>query len=205
MEYLEKTESMLNEGSMIERIGSFIPPLRPGFSETKHEISIQKKVAKKLYSKRVQLAEKMSSSPEKDTRGIVYPALISCGISPHSVQKYEEYIELLATRQGGWTRWKSRVSDECAELNAEKRKIAIPASIFITIMFVSLLFSFVGVAQFPDSTYYFIIPLTIAVCGITYGTAYVYPLLSHGKKSISRIAGENNKPVKDFLPATKVM
>ena len=101
----QQAEEMLSQGSMIERIGSFLPPFRPGYSMSKYEIKVQKNVARKLYNKRIKLAEVMSAPHGKDSASLVVnPALVSSGISPNSVQKYDEYIELLSQKQGGWKR-----------------------------------------------------------------------------------------------------
>lgn len=201
----QQAEEMLSQGSMIERIGSFLPPFRPGYSMSKYEIKVQKNVARKLYNKRIKLAEVMSAPHGNDSASLVVnPALVSSGISPNSVQKYDEYIELLSQRQGGWKRWKAQVSEELDRYHAARKEIMKTMGTIISILTLSLIVGGVGNAAFPDVEYFFIIPTLITFSALIYAALFGYKKVKKNMDIIFETTGGRKKRVEDFFPYTKL-
>lgn len=200
----QQAEEMLSQGSMIERIGSFLPPFRPGYSMSKYEIKVQKNVARKLYNKRISLARNMSQSQSDSTSLVVNPALVSCGISPNSVQKYNEYISLLSQRQGGWARWKNQVEEELDRYYAARKEIIKVMVIIICILVLSLVVGGVGNAVFPDVEYFFLVPTIITFSALLYATLFGYKKVRKNMDIIIQATGDKKKRVEDFFPYTKL-
>lgn len=194
-----ETKDPLSQGSMIERIGSYKPPRRPGYAVNRQELKLQDNVAKKLYNKRVKLARHMSLNPSGDIKEIVYSALVANGISPHSVVKFEDYIELLVQRQGGIKRWKSQVDDEVTRL--KEAQIAIFYSflpVFILLVS-SLIAGIIGSEFFSGAKYYVFIPGTLAIAAFAYAVNFTRKDAIKNKEIISQLAGSRRKQVEQFV------
>lgn len=201
----EDVEQRLSQGSMVERIGSFLPPFRPGYGLSKHEIRLQKSVARKLYNKRIKVARVMSAPHGKDSAALVTtPSLVSAGISPHSIQKYDEYIELLSQRQGGWKRWKKHVASELETYDKARKEIIKQIGIIIAILAISLIVGAIGNTFFFNVEYFFIIPTVITFCAIVYASLFGYKKVKANKAIIEKSVGSKKKKVDDFFPYSKL-
>lgn len=196
----DKYINMLKNGSMIERVGSFKPPLRKGFSANRGENRIQKKMAQKLYSKRVEIAKSMANSTSTNTREVVYSALVSSGISPNSVDYYDEYIQVLVDRQGGWDRWRKIVIDELSMFYYLKKTMRNPLSIVITWFMLTIATS--GV--FPNHQWSPYIPVTMTAMGIVFVSFYFGQLYPEYRKNVYSLIGDNNKDVDNFFSYSRV-
>lgn len=194
-------EKLLNDHSMIERVGSFSPPLRKGFGENRIENRIQKRISRELYSKRVSIAKEMLLSDSTDTREVVYSALVKNGISPHSVDYYEDYIQLLVDRQGGWDRWRSVVSKEISVFNYSRASLRNP----MVILILWLMFSTALGTTLPDNMLMSAITLTMTLFGLTVFSVYTgFYVLPTYRRNIQESIGENKKSTDMFFPYNKV-
>lgn len=200
----ERANEMLSEGSMVERIGSFLPPHRPGFDTTRYEVRVQESVAKKLYDKRVTIARRMASSPSKDIDTVVNSALVSCDISPNSVTHYDKYIMLLVERQGGWDRWRSQIHDEINRIDEAKKSIRKTMIPIILALILSLIVGGLGNNYLPNSNYFFLVPTIMTILTIVYASSIGSRKVSEQKGIIEEAAGSRKKQPKDFFPYTKV-
>ena len=107
-------ESRMTEGSLIERMSSYQPPLRKGHITTKKEYSIQKRVAKSLYGKRYKIAKAIveKSYETGSARGALVSGIVSVGIPPNSAPGWINWVELLISREGGWDIFVMRLEKE---------------------------------------------------------------------------------------------
>lgn len=200
----EQANAMLSEGSMIERIGSYLPPVRPGYDMTKIELRVQNSVAKKLYNKRVTLARRMANSPSKDIETVVYSALVSCDISPYSVVNYDRYIQTLVDRQGGWDRWRNQVRDEIDRIDNAKRSIARIMIPIIAALIISMIVGAIGNTMLKDVEYFFMVPAVMTIIVVAYASSIGSRKIKNHKAVITETAGPRTKSPDAFFPHTKV-
>lgn len=196
---MEHYQSCLNDGGMIERCGSFMPPTRKGYTANRSELHIQKNVAKKIYEKRLSLARHMAQSTSYDTQEIVYSALVHAGISPHSARYYDDYIQLLVDRQGGWDRWRTAVQYEVDAVEYARGKVRIPL-VYVTLW---MLFSLAVIGMINNSSLWeglsiIMAIIMIAVVGCV-SWFVIYKNRMHLAHIVQEYVGQRGKKTEEFF------
>lgn len=98
MHYHDDSCPLWQSGSLISRIGAYQPPVRKGYDTNRRELSISKKVSKRLYSARVELARALvrNAGISDDIRAVARMSVVECGLSPHSLIGWADYIAMLS-------------------------------------------------------------------------------------------------------------
>lgn len=193
-----------SQGSMIERIGSYKPPMRPGFSVNRQELKLQDRVARTLYNKRAKLARHMAYSTSTSIKEIVYSSLIANDISPHSVVHYEDYIDLLIQRQGGLKRWRAQVNDELDQIKGAKKDIFKAFLPVFVLLVVSAITGHITQHYIPDTVISTFIPATLTIAGISYGVIKSRRIAVEKREIITQLSGSKKKKVDDFVSHRKL-
>ena len=86
----KRYNSMLSDGPLIERIGSFEPPRRKGYEKISREMRMQDSLAKNLYLKREKVAQTLVDSKNDELQIALNKSLVSNGLSPNSYKYWDD-------------------------------------------------------------------------------------------------------------------
>ena len=195
----------LERGSFIERVGSFYPPARPGFGDSKHERNISRRVAEKLYSRRVKIAQHFNSNSGAPHKEKCISALVSAGISPHSVSRWDDYIELLVSHQGGWTLVHRELEQDFQEISYLTKSAAYRIAVAVVLYLAAVLAGNMYGGMIHN---YWMTMIMLAIPMALFWVYYFFvvsPILSHLRKAKKRIYGKKKKDVREFYPYYRVV
>lgn len=124
-DYPSITERRLHTGPLIQRIGSFYPKKRKGYSDSRLEQRIQKRTARLLYDKRITIARSIAHSPYTKVDEVLNDALVTSGIAPNSVEGWKDYIILIAEREGGWDIFRNKLETHIYYLDYYQKSMVV--------------------------------------------------------------------------------
>lgn len=195
-----RSQERIKSRSMIDNIGSYLPPTRRGRAINQFELRLQKRVAVTLHKKRVGIAKYLYNSDSTDVKEAVYPALVASGISPHSVEGYEDYILMLVNQQGGWSSYRSMLGDELEKAEYATGNIRKILVMFIWWVLMVMIAGGVASRLLPDTTVGAIIPsllLTVVVVAFSF---YQWPTLKKMIALRDEAAGGKKVNPDEFIP-----
>lgn len=160
-QYTSVTEKRLSEGPIIQRIGTFYPRRRKGYSDSRTEQRIQKRTARLIYDNRITIARRIVQSPYVKKDEVLNDALVQAKIAPNSVDGWKDYIILIADREGGWDIFLKKLSKDIKDVDYHQKQI-------VTGWIIALVASLVS----------FLSPLVFSpILGDTWAATLVYALL----------------------------
>lgn len=203
---LDRTEvhnRKLVDGFLVERVGSFYPKNRPGYTDSASELKVRKRVARTIYSKRLEISKNIVNSPYDNTDEILVSSLVKAKISPHSVTRWDKYIRMLADAEGGWGDFMLELSREIRDLHYLKTKLISHLILFILGgLWISALSQTITRDWGIWSTIIAVTLLSALVCSAVYFTHPVYREYTQKKR---QIMGKKTKNPLDMYPATRVI
>lgn len=148
--YSSVTERRLHTGSLIERLGSFVPARRKGYSMSRTENTIMKRNAKHLYNKRIGLAKGIVNSRYEKRDEILNSALLNIGLAPNSADGWRDYVFLLSEREGGWPVFVKKLRKDVDHISEYQKTIIVGWAQTSVFMIFSFLFPLLLGTVIPD-------------------------------------------------------
>lgn len=200
-EYNSVTERRLHVGSLIERLGSFVPAKRLGYDMSRTENSIMKRNARHLYNKRIGLARNIAYSKYERKDEILNSALLSIGMAPNSADGWKDYVFLLSEREGGWSIFLRKLRDDVERVRYYQRSIIMRWAQTAIYMIFTLLFPLFLSQSFPQ---WFATGLQIIL--LIGGVAMSVFAVLHSRstsEAIRSLVGSSTKDTDGFVSAEK--
>ena len=133
----QRYNKMLDDGPLMERIGSFEPPRRKGYEKISREMKMQDSLAKNLYLKREKIAQSLVESRNEEIQVALNKALVSNGLSPNSYKYWDNYMNLLIRREGGWDIFIKNLENELHVVQRSRQKYSISLIFFLSLIHIS--------------------------------------------------------------------
>lgn len=197
----QRYNKMLDDGPLMERIGSFEPPRRKGYEKISREMKMQDSLAKNLYLKREKIARSLVESRNEEIQIALNKALVSNNLSPNSYKYWDNYMNLLIRREGGWDIFIKNLENELHAVQKSRQKYSISLIFFIIGMFSSIIIFSRLYGQWWG--------ILLAVLAVAFSCAifafYHLPRSIEYKEAKEKYLGNYKKNPEDFYPYTQVI
>lgn len=189
------------EVSITERLGSYYPDKRRGYSDSRVEKNIQDRRARKIYDSRSRLSYDVLEllqegfSVQESCNG----ALMRSNLSPHSYPLWSKHVTSIINDEGGLDVFLPHLSKEVEAINYSKRGLAntwIGVGLFIVViiiltMSVSYVFDYTpAVAMGVNAVSTALVVTSVVAFGMR--SKYIHSLF------VTSIIGKGNKKVSEF-------
>ena len=123
----------------IEMVGTFYPDKRKGYSESRAELSLARKSARRIYERRGVLAKNLVQFRREDSKTAVNMALTRSSLSPVTYSGYHRYIQLIAERNGGWDRYMDMLDRDLHHIKESRSRFMTRALVALAAYIISFI------------------------------------------------------------------
>lgn len=197
----KRYNSMLSDGPLIERIGSFEPPRRKGYEKISREMRMQDSLAKNLYLKREKVAQTLVDSKNDELQIALNKSLVSNGLSPNSYKYWDDYMRILIKREGGWEIFIKNLEDDLNILHNARKHYSISLIIFT----IGMLASMILFSRLYGQWWGIVSAILVVAASCAVFAFYHLPRSIKYKEAKEKYLGDYKKNPEDFYPYTQIL